>query len=85
MAMYVPALDDTEKRVLRTIQSVGVAPGWRLMSEAAISADQLSKTAGELLSKQLITVTGNVSNPKEIGQSFFTLVPSSSDVLQYVL
>jgi hypothetical protein len=83
--MNVPTLDEAEKRVLRTIQSVGVTPGWRLMSEAALSAEELSKAAGDLVGRKLITVTGNISNPKEIGNSFFAILPSSSDYLQFVL
>jgi hypothetical protein len=84
-AMYVPTLDDAEKRVLRTIQSAGVAPGWRLMSEASVTAEELTKAAGDLVGLRLIAVTGNISNPREIGQSFFTILPSSSDYLQFVL
>jgi len=82
---YTPQIDDASKRVLRVIQSLGVVPGWQLMKEAPVSAEELSKAAQVLISSGLIKASGNFSNSAEIGKAYFNIQPSNAGVVEYVL
>jgi hypothetical protein len=83
--MYLPILDDQDKRVLQVIRSRGVVAGWQVMSEAAVTADQLAKSAGTLLKSSLISASGNYSSIKEIGTAYFNLQPSNAQLVELVL
>jgi len=72
---YMPTLDESDKNVLLAMQHVGVAPGWQLMSEASVDADNLSKTAAKLMGLGLISANGSIANPKEIGRVYFNIQP----------
>jgi hypothetical protein len=82
---YIPILDDPGKRVLRVIRSRGVVPGWQVMSEAQVSADQLLQSAHQLMSFDLISAEGNLSNPSEIGKAYFNILPSNVKLAELVL
>lgn len=82
---YIPRLDDPGKRVLRVIRSRGVVPGWQVMSEAQVSPDQLLQTAQQLMSLDLISAEGNLSNPSEIGSTYFNILPSNVKLTELVL
>jgi hypothetical protein len=82
---YMPTLDEPGKRVLRVMQHSGVAAGWQLMSEASMNEDQLSQTAGKLISMGLISANGSIANTKEIGQVYFNIQPSASVFADMVL
>ncbi len=82
---YAPQLDDASKRVLRVIQSLGVAPGWQIMKEAPVTAEELAKAAQTLIGSGLIKASGNLSNPIEIDKAYFNIQPSSVGLVDYVL
>jgi hypothetical protein len=82
---YLPTLDEPSRRVLRVMQRSGVAAGWQLMSEASVTPDELSLTAGKLLDMGLISANGNVANSKDIGQVYFNIQPSASQFADMVL
>ncbi|MFI5118433.1 MAG: hypothetical protein ACHP8B_17230 [Terriglobales bacterium] len=78
-------MDDTGKRVLRVIRERGVAPGWQVMSEAAVSADDLIKAAGTLIDMGLIKTSGGALNLKEIEQAYFNILPSNARLAEMIL
>jgi hypothetical protein len=82
---YAPQFDDAGKKVLRVIQSRGVAPGWQIMKEAPVTAEELAKAAQALIGSGLIKASGNISNPAEIDKAYFNIQPSSIELVQYVL
>ena len=82
--MYLPQLDGCGKRVLRVIHSHGVVPGWQVMSEAGISAEDLVKYAGQLMDYGLIKASGSIS-PPEVEKAFFNIQPSNSQLAEIVL
>jgi hypothetical protein len=82
---YMPPLDDPSKRVLRVIQSLGVAPGWQVMKEAPVTAEELTKAAHALVGSGLIKASGNLSNVAEIGKAYFNIQPSNARYVDYVL
>jgi hypothetical protein len=82
---YIPTLDEPGKRVLRVLQHAGVAAGWQLLSEASITPEELSQTAGKLLDMGLISANGSIANPKDIGQVYFNIQPSASQFADMVL
>jgi hypothetical protein len=55
------------------------------MSEASVTPDELSLTAGKLLDMGLISANGNVANSKDIGQVYFNIQPSASQFADMVL
>jgi hypothetical protein len=83
--MYIPKLDDPSKRVLRVIRNRGVAPGWQVLSEAGVTADELRQSADMLIGLKLISTQGNISNSSEIGSAYFNILPSSVDLAEVVL
>jgi hypothetical protein len=83
--MYIPTLDEPDKRVLRVIQSAGVAPGWQLISEASVTADQLVEATGKLIDMGLISANGSTANPKDIAQVYFNIQPSNNQFANIVL
>jgi hypothetical protein len=85
MPMYKPQLDDPSKRVLQTIQRLGVASGWQLMKEASVSGDDLVKAVRTLVASSLVKASGNLSNPEEIGKAYFNVQPSSAGLVDDVL
>lgn len=85
MAMYKPTLEEKEKRVLRVIREHGVAPGWQVMSEASVDAQELANAANKLIDIGLIKASGGVSNPKEIDQAYFNILPSNSRLAEAIL
>jgi hypothetical protein len=84
MAQFTPTLDDTGKRVLRAIREHGVAPGWQVMSEASVTADDLFKAASILIDMGLIKTSGAL-NPKEIEQAYFNILPSNARLTEMIL
>ena len=82
---YMPQLDDSSKRVLRVVQNLGVAPGWQVMKEASVSAEELSRAAQALIGSGLIKGSGNFSNSAEIGKAYFNIQPSNAGLVDYVL
>jgi hypothetical protein len=82
--MYRPTLEDKEKRVLRVIRQRGVAPGWQVMSEASVNAQELSDAASKLMDIGLIRSSSG-SNPKEIEQAYFNILPSNSQLAEAIL
>jgi len=82
---YTPQLDDASKRVLRVIQSLGVAPGWQVMKEAPVTAAELATAAQTLMGSGLIKASGNLSNPAEIGKVYFNIQPSNAGLVDFVL
>lgn len=82
---YMPTIDEPGKRLLRVIQRSGVAAGWQLMSEASMTADQLSTTATSLISMGLISANANTLNPNEIGQVYFNIQPTGIQYADMVL
>jgi hypothetical protein len=85
MSMYKPKLDDPSKRVLQTIQRLGVASGWHVMKEASVSGDDLVKAVQTLVASSLVKTSGNLSNPEEIGKAYFNIQPSSAGLVDDVL
>lgn len=83
--MYKPQLDDPSKRVLQTIQRLGVASGWQVMKEAPISEGDLVKAVQTLVACSLVKASGNLSNPQEIGKAYFNVQPSSAGLVDEVL
>ncbi len=82
--MYIPTLDDPGKRLLRVLQRSGVAPGWQIMSEASMNADELAKAAPSLVSMGIISVQGNLS-ASSIGSAYFNLQPSGSRMAELMV
>lgn len=82
---YALQLDDTTKRVLRVIQSVGVAPGWQVMTEAPVTAEELAKAAQVLISSGLIKASGNPSDTTEIRKIYFNIQPSNAGLVDSIL
>jgi hypothetical protein len=82
---YTPQLDDASKRVLRVIQSLGVAPGWQVMKEAPVTAEELTKAAQALIGSGLIKASGNLSSSAEIGKTYFNIQPSNAGLVDFVL
>lgn len=78
-------LDDTGKRVLRAIRERGVAPGWQLMSEASVSADDLVKAASTLIDMGLIKTSGGALNSNEIEKAYFNFLPSNARLSEMIL
>ena len=85
MPMYKPQLDDAGRRVLQTIQRLGVANGWQVMKEASVSADDLVKAAQALVASNLVKASGNLSNSDEIGKAYFNIQPSNIGLVNDVL
>jgi hypothetical protein len=83
--MYIPTIDEQGKSVLRVIQRTGVAPGWQLMSEASVTADQLAKATGQLISMGLISANTNNASPSDIAQVYFNIQPSNYQFAEMVL
>lgn len=83
--MYKPQLDDASRRVLQTIQRLGVANGWQVMKEASVSADDLVKAAQALVASNLVKASGNLSNSDEIGKAYFNIQPSNRGLVDDVL
>jgi hypothetical protein len=85
MAVYRPTLDDPSKRVLRVLRDRGVAPGWQLMSEASVTGEELINATRTLLDMDLIKASGGCSNPKEIEQAYFNILPSNARLAEAIL
>jgi hypothetical protein len=85
MATNYYNLDDTSKRVLRAIRERGVAPGWQVMSEASVTADDLVKAASTLVDMGLIKTSGGALNSKEIEQAYFNILPSNARLTEMIL
>jgi hypothetical protein len=85
MAMYKPQLDDPSKRVLQSIQRLGVATGWQVMKEASVSAGDLVKAAQTLVASNLVNASGNLSSADEIGKAYFNIQPSNTGLIDDVL
>lgn len=83
--MYKPQLDGPSKRVLQTIQRLGVASGWQVMKEAPVSADDLVKAVQSLVASGLVKASGNLSNSDEIGKAYFNIQPSNTGLVNDVL
>ena len=82
---YRPQLNDASKRVLRVIQNVGVAPGWQVMKEAPVTAEELVQAAQALVGSGLIKASGSFSNTAEIGKVYFNVQPSNAGLVDFVL
>jgi arsenate reductase-like glutaredoxin family protein len=82
---YTPQLDDASKRVLRVIQNAGVAPGWQVMKEAPVTAEELANAAQALVGSGLIKASASLSNTAEIGKVYFNIQPSNSGLVNFVL
>jgi hypothetical protein len=85
MSMYKPQLDDPTKRVLQTIQRLGVASGWQVMKEASVTGDDLVKAVRILVASSLVKASGNLSDPDEIGKAYFNIQPSNTGLVNDVL
>ncbi len=83
--MFIPKLDDPSKRVLRVIRNRGVVPGWQILSEAGVTADELLKSADTLIGLKLISAQGTSSNSSEIGSTYFNILPSNDYLAEVVL
>jgi hypothetical protein len=82
---YAPQLDAASKRVLRVIQNAGVAPGWQVMKEAPVTAEELVRAAQSLVGSGLIKASASYSNTAEIGKVYFNIQPSSARLVDFVL
>jgi hypothetical protein len=82
---YMPTIDDEGKRVLRVMQRAGVAAGWQLMSEASMTAEQLSATTTKLMDMGMISARSSSSNPNEIGDVYFVIQPAGNQYADMVL
>jgi hypothetical protein len=82
---YIPVVDEDGKRILRVLQSAGVAPGWQLMSEASVTPDVLAQSTAKLIDMGLISANSTSSNPKDIGQVYFNIQPSNRQIAEIVL
>lgn len=85
MAMLGPQLDETSKRILQAIQRIGVAPGWQVIREVSVTPEQLVEAARALIASGLVNASGSVSNADEIYNAYFSIQPSSADLVEYVL
>ncbi len=82
---YIPVVDEDGKRILRVLQSAGVAPGWQLMLEASVTPDVLAQSTAKLIDMGLISANSTSSNPKDIGQVYCSIQPSNSQIAEIVL
>ena len=85
MVAYRPTVDDNARRVLQVIRERGVAPGWQVMSEASVSDADLVNAVGTLMKLGLIKASGGASNPKEVCQAYFNILPSQASLAEMIL
>jgi len=81
----MPTIDEPETRLLRVIQRSGVAAGWQLMSEASLTAAQLSAAANSLIDKGLISANAPTFDPAQIDKVYFNIQPIGIQYASMVL
>jgi hypothetical protein len=82
---YIPTVDEPSKSILRLIRDRGVVSGWQILSETGVSGEKLLDAANVFVKFSLISAKGNIYRPDEIGKAYFSLVPSSSSLVDHVL
>lgn len=82
---YMPTIDEPQTRLLRVIQRSGVAAGWQLMSEANLTAAELSTAASSLIDKGLISANAPTFDPSQIEKVYFNIQPTGIQYASMVL
>jgi len=74
---------DTERTVLRVIEEAGVIRGSALRRRARIqNPDDMVRAVQKLIEQRLIAVTGGVDDPNAAMDAYFSLVPSTRNLVK---
>jgi hypothetical protein len=83
--MYIPQLSAESKQILQLIKSHGVCTGRQLAAETGMALEKLVEIIRQLVNYDLVAASGGFYTVKEIGQAYFNIRPSNSDLAEMCL
>jgi len=83
--LNIPQLSAQSKQVLQLIKNHGVYNGRQLAAETGLAPEKLVEIIGELVRHDLVAVSGDFYTENGIGQAYFNIRPSNSDLAEMCL